>query len=1024
MQLLKQKTIRWISLLCIVALSATQMFRETPDAQGAVPDGNLSIELSWENESDRGYYDTKDGIVYNSDGSVDFTALGYWNGGGLVWWVDSEDRGMVSWGGYDRIVCWLTVDHIPEGKDGVDVIVSGVRGQTEGLWHDENMQLYGKITQPNTLFELTIRLDDLIYKLDRPEERDAEINRLLFKYNTFDDSIAGIEAEDVHFTIYSITLHKTGGPPVPKPSLPSATATASAVVKPSAPATSSPGTGRITPSPAATAPTGGSGLKMKKFQIQTNAKRQAVLKWESVKGASAYRIYRSGKAKKGYRLLREIPATRHTYTDTPPKIWKKYYYKIAAVRSGDGGNYEGKKSQAVSFRGREIRTPTISVRKGARQGIRYLTVSLKKYEGTYVDIYVATGRKKYRGLKLASHHIRKYKGKFKIQYVVRKTVIRLKVRTYKKKKKKKIYSDFSKESKIRVDFKTHTPRTGRTERLNAKKLTIHQKEARILKVKDAKKKIKWRIVSGKKYISLKGGGRASIKVVGKKTGKARVQAKGKKKLICKVTVQGADKSAGKSKTPSARTNAPQAVSSPKPVGTAQPGTQAPTGGGTRTTAKPTATPPRDANGRNTEDVAAVKKLIAEQKERGACVSEDLGSEEYIWSDKGDLVGIVWGDLYTEFNLSGSISFAGLKNLRQINVNNNRLTSLDTRENHELELLNCNNNYLDSLDVGRNPVLRELRCSNNNLSSLDAGGNSSLKKLCCDENRLNSLEVSGNPALKELDCNANQLSSLSVSRNPALESLNCESNQLDSLDVSKNPMLKTLFCDHNQLYSLDVSRNHLLGFLCCGYNYLSSLDVRNNLALWYLSFGNNQLSSVDVSENSALEQLYCESNQLSSLDVSRNPALEQLYCESNQLSSLDVSQNPALEWFKCADNQLSSLDVSRNLALEYLYCQRNQLSSLDVSNNPVLGTLWCQENRLSNLDVSKNSALRELWCYQNRLSNLDVSNNLALTALKCQKNQLSNLDVSHNLALRGLYCDKGVTVVGCSDNIICWCSTGS
>ena len=40
MQLLKQKTIRWISLLCIVALSAAQMFRETPDAQGAVPDGS------------------------------------------------------------------------------------------------------------------------------------------------------------------------------------------------------------------------------------------------------------------------------------------------------------------------------------------------------------------------------------------------------------------------------------------------------------------------------------------------------------------------------------------------------------------------------------------------------------------------------------------------------------------------------------------------------------------------------------------------------------------------------------------------------------------------------------------------------------------------------------------------------------------------------------------------------------------------------------------------------------------------
>lgn len=74
--------------------------------------------------------------------------------------------------------------------------------------------------------------------------------------------------------------------------------------------------------------------------------------------------------------------------------------------------------------------------------------------------------------------------------------------------------------------------------LSNKKLTVTKGKSKTLKVKNTKKKVKWKILSGKKYISLKKKGKVAVSVKGKKKGTAKVQATvGKKKLTCKVTVK-------------------------------------------------------------------------------------------------------------------------------------------------------------------------------------------------------------------------------------------------------------------------------------------------------------------------------------------------------------------------------------------------------------------------------------------------------------------------------------------------------
>lgn len=118
-------------------------------------------------------------------------------------------------------------------------------------------------------------------------------------------------------------------------------------------------------------------------------------------------------------------------------------------------------------------------------------------------------------------------------------------------------------------------------KLSAKKISISVGKKKTIKVKNASKKAKWSIKSGKKQITLSQKKKASVVVKGKKAGKAVVVAKvGKKKLTCKVTVS-------KKKTP---------VSTPvvTPAPTNRNASAAPT-------ATPTPTPPVSDNGDGSDE---------------------------------------------------------------------------------------------------------------------------------------------------------------------------------------------------------------------------------------------------------------------------------------------------------------------------------------------------------------------------------------------------------------------------------------
>lgn len=146
----------------------------------------------------------------------------------------------------------------------------------------------------------------------------------------------------------------------------------------------------------------------------------------------------------------------------------------------------------------------------------------------------------------------------------------------------------------------------------------------------------------------------------------------------------------------------------------------------------------------------------------------------------------------------------------------------------LERLNVNNNRLTSLDVSKNTRLTSLYCATNALGHLDVTGCPELVDLNCERNRLTELNLAGNPKLVQLYCRHNSLTQLDVSRNLELVFIETFDNSLTSFDCSMLKKLEFLHIDYNKLTTLNMSGNPALkdsGFVAAN-NHLDTLILPN------------------------------------------------------------------------------------------------------------------------------------------------------------------------------------------------------
>lgn len=142
-------------------------------------------------------------------------------------------------------------------------------------------------------------------------------------------------------------------------------------------------------------------------------------------------------------------------------------------------------------------------------------------------------------------------------------------------------------------------------KLSAAKITVKVGKTKTLKVKNAAKKVKWSIKSGKKNVTLKNKKKASVGIKGRKAGKAKIQAAvSGKKLVCTVTVTQKKKDQTGNKQPNPSAVPPQNTMAAPTQNTMTPvNTAAPSGAPTASPAQqPTQTPA------GTETAAPVQTL--------------------------------------------------------------------------------------------------------------------------------------------------------------------------------------------------------------------------------------------------------------------------------------------------------------------------------------------------------------------------------------------------------------------------------
>ena len=108
-------------------------------------------------------------------------------------------------------------------------------------------------------------------------------------------------------------------------------------------------------------------------------------------------------------------------------------------------NPEKIKSSSKGNNKTSLSKPKLTVKKKrTANGVHYLQLNLKKLSGKYIELYVQKGKGRYKKIKLRSNRIKKKSMQLKIGYKPDGKKIRVKVRTYTKKKGKKKYSAWSK----------------------------------------------------------------------------------------------------------------------------------------------------------------------------------------------------------------------------------------------------------------------------------------------------------------------------------------------------------------------------------------------------------------------------------------------------------------------------------------------------------------------------------------------------------------------------------------------------
>ena len=192
-----------------------------------------------------------------------------------------------------------------------------------------------------------------------------------------------------------------------------------------------------------------SDLSIAGLRVRSGDNRHVTLSWSYNMSATGYEIYMSSGKNKTYRRIQTLSGQTLSYTYNKQKAGVRYRYKLRAWWTDGSRIIYGAFTKPQTITVTRLITPVISVQKKRAGSIPYLLLRVKRYNADRVQLYAATNGGAYKKIVLKTNSIKKLHGIYRIRYQKGNKTFRIRIRTYRKRGKKRLFSYYSKPVKIK-----------------------------------------------------------------------------------------------------------------------------------------------------------------------------------------------------------------------------------------------------------------------------------------------------------------------------------------------------------------------------------------------------------------------------------------------------------------------------------------------------------------------------------------------------------------------------------------------
>ena len=192
-----------------------------------------------------------------------------------------------------------------------------------------------------------------------------------------------------------------------------------------------------------------SDLSIAGLRVRSGDNRHVTLFWSYNMSATGYEIYMSSGKNKTYRRIQTLSGQTLSYTYNKQKAGVRYRYKLRAWWTDGSRIVYGAFTKPQTITVTRLITPVISVQKKRAGSIPYLQLRVKRYNADRVQLYAATNGGAYKKIVLKTNSIKKLHGIYRIRYQKGNKTFRIRIRTYRKRGKKWLFSYYSKPVKIK-----------------------------------------------------------------------------------------------------------------------------------------------------------------------------------------------------------------------------------------------------------------------------------------------------------------------------------------------------------------------------------------------------------------------------------------------------------------------------------------------------------------------------------------------------------------------------------------------